>query len=240
MNAMHGLGGSEWFRARFGDAAPAVAGALIRAGRSAHDTSADTKATSGLPTDEPYGATFWQVLALGVVEELAEVQNVRKIRPKGSRFYLPVVGGTTIYAAKCASQTGPEADRVIIRWSQFRDELLSDVERRPEEYLPLAEWQADEDAEELASPTSEAEAVVLVAFVASDRAGLERIHIGDGYLDAHGAVIWIHHEELPVEVEIDLNATEEASQPRRFDEAPMKSLDMGVRDDDDDLAAGGQ
>ncbi|WP_336644619.1 hypothetical protein [Microbacterium sp. USHLN186] len=240
MGAMHGLGGSEWFRARFGDAAPTVAEALIRAGRSAHDTSADTKAASGLRTDEPYGATFWQVLALGVVEELAEVQNVRKIRPKGSRFYLPVVGGTTIYAAKCASQSGPEADRLVIRWSQFRDELLSDVERRPEEYLPLPEWQDDEDAEELASPTSEAEAVVLVAFVASDRAGLERIHIGDGYLDAHGGVIWIHHEELPVEVEVNLGAANATSQPRRFDEAPMKDLDMGVRGDDDDLVAGGQ
>jgi|GEM_PF-5744897 len=239
MDATHELGGSEWFRARFGEAAPTVAAALIRAGRSAHDTSADTKATSGLRTDEPYGATFWQVLALGVVEELAEVQNVRKIRPKGSRFPLPVVGVTTIYSAKCASQSGPEADRLVIRWSQFRDDLLSDVERRPEEYLPLADWQDDAGAEELASPRSEAEAVVLVVFVASDRSGLERIHIGDGYLDADGSVIWIHHEELPVEAEIDLGAATHVSEPRRFDEAPMKNLDMSVRDDDD-LAAGGQ
>ncbi|KJL24203.1 hypothetical protein [Microbacterium foliorum] len=239
MNTAQELGGSEWFRSRFGDAAPTVAAALIRAGRSAHDTSADTKATSGLRTDEPYGATFWQVLALGVVEELAEVQNVRKIRPKGSRFHLPVVAGTTIYAAKCASQSGPEADRLVIRWSQFRDELLSDVERRPEEYLPLEEWQDDEGTEELVSPTSEAEAVVLVAFVASDRAGLERIHIGDGYLDGNGAVIWLHHEELPVEVALDLDVTDEASEPRRFDEAPMRSLDMAVREDDD-LARGSQ
>lgn len=239
MNITRGLGDSEWFRARFGDDAPAVAAALIRAGRSAHDTSADTKATSGLPTDEPYGATFWQVLALGVVEELAGLQSVRTVRPKGSRFHLPVVAGTTIYAAKCASQSGPEADRLVIRWSHFRDELLSDVERRPEEYLPLAEWRDNEDSEELASPTSEADAVVLVAIVASDRTGLERIHIGDGYLDAHGAVIWIHHEELPVQVEIDLDAAAETSEPRRFDEAPMSNLDMGVRDDDD-LATGSQ
>lgn len=238
MDTVLDLGDSEWFRARFGEAAPAVAAALIRAGRAAHETSADTKATSGLRTDEPYGATFWQVLALNVVDELAEVPSVRKIRPKGSRFHLPVVGGTTIYAAKCASQSGPEAEHLVIRWSQFRDELLSDVERRPEEFLPLAEWQVDE-TEELASPGSEAEAVVLVAFVASDRAGLERIHIGDGYLDADGAVIWIHNEELPVAVTLDLAAAEEPTDLRRFDEAPMRSLDMGVREDDD-VAAGSQ
>jgi hypothetical protein len=152
---------------------------------------------------------------------------------------LPVVGGTTIYAAKCASQSGPEADHLVIRWSHFRDDLLSDVERRPEAYLPLAEWQDDEDIEGLVSPTSEAEAVVLVAFVASDRAGLERIHIGDGYLDATGAVIWIHHEELPVEVALELDVADEASESRRFDEAPMRNLDMGVREDDN-LAAGSE
>jgi hypothetical protein len=240
MNPTQSLGESDWFCARFGDAAPAVAAALIRAGRSAHETSADTKATSGLATDEPYGATFWQVLALGVVEELVGNQDVRTIHPKGSRFDLPVVGGTTIYAAKCASQSGPEADRLVIRWSQFRDQLLSDVERRPEEYLPLEEWQDGEEVDELVTPTSEAEAVVLVAYVASDRAGLERIHVGDGYLDAKGAVVWIHHEELPVEAVLNFDVTGKASEPRRFDEAPMRSLDMGVREDDHDLAVGSQ
>jgi hypothetical protein len=239
MDAAGRLGGSEWFRARFGDAAHAVAAALIRAGRAAHDTSADTKATSGLPTDEPYGATFWQVLAINVIEELAEVEDVRKIRPKGSRFELPVIGGTIIYAAKCASQSGPEAGHLVIRWSQFRDGLLADVERRPEEYLPLAEWQGDQGNEEFPFPASERDAVVLVAFVASDRTGLERIHIGDGYLDADGAVIWIHHEELPVAVALDTDVVGEAGESRRFDEAPMRTLDMDIREDDD-LSAGNQ
>jgi len=239
MNTTPGVGGNDWFRARFGDAGPAVVAALTRAGRSAHETSADTKATSGLRTDEPYGATFWQVLALNVVEELADIQGVRTIRPKGSRFHLPVVNGTTLYAAKCASQSGPEANRLVIRWSQFRDELLSDIERRPEEYLPLTEWQDERETEPLASPASEDEAVVLVAYVASDRAGLERIHIGDGYLDESGSVIWIHNEELPVEVTLDVDAAEGTRESRRFDEAPMRSLDMNVREDDD-IAAGSQ
>ncbi|WP_277959799.1 hypothetical protein [Frigoribacterium faeni] len=240
MNTAQEIGGSQWFHSRFGDDAPAVATALIRAGRTAHDTSADTKATSGLRTDEPYGATFWQVLALGIVEELAKIQNVRKIRPMGSRFDIPVVGATTIYAAKCASQSGPEADHLVIRWSQFRDQLLSDVERRPDDYLPLDEWHDGEEVDELVSPASEDDAVVLVAYVASDRAGLERIHVGDGYLDSNGAVIWIHHEELPVEEVLAWNENDEASEPRRFDEGPIQSLGLSVREDDHDAAASSQ
>ncbi|WP_323986736.1 hypothetical protein [Microbacterium plantarum] len=230
MDAGVTLGESEWFRKRFGQVAPAVAEGLIRAGRAAHETSAETKTASGLSTDEPYGATFWQVLALTVVEQLAAIQGTRTVRPKGSRFEIPVISGTTVYAAKCASRSGRSAGRLLLSWSHFRDELLREVERLPDEVLPLAEWQDEEDAE-LTPPTSESEAVVLVTYVASDRGGLERIFIGDGYLDSDGAVIWVHHEELPVKVQLDLAHMMPRAAVTRFDEAPMDDLDMSARDD---------
>lgn len=236
MIASSALGDSEWFKLRFGGVAPTVAEALMRAGQVAHETSADTKATSGLPTDEPYGATFWQVLALEAFNRISEIQGVREVRPRGSRFKLPIVNGTTVYAVKCAAGSGPSSDRLTVRWSYFRDALLGDVERRPEETLSL--WPVDEDDQELQAPTSEVDAVVLVTYVASDRGGLERIYIGDGYLDPKGTVFWLHCEELPIKANAELADSAPFAVSARFDDAPGPDLNMGLREEDADTTAG--
>ncbi|GAA1788289.1 hypothetical protein [Agromyces lapidis] len=231
------LGGSEWFQGRFGTVADEVAEALVRAGRNAHETAADSKAASKLRTDEPYGATFWQILALSTVEELSGIQGVQTTKPKGSRFELPVVNGTILYAAKCASQSGPQADRLMIRWSNFRERLFDNVERPDAMHLPLPEWEPE--TSRIETPSSAANAVILVAYVASDRGGLERIYIGDGYLDAEGHVHWVYYEELsvgPAEMGTGVTSAEQAG---RFDDAPMPDLDMGLYVDDD-AAEGGR
>lgn len=224
-----GFGDSDWFRKRFGDAGPSVARALLTAGREAHDRSSDTKAASGLMTNEPYGATFWQVLALEIVEELSGVQGIGTSKPKGARYALPVVNGTTIHAVKCASRSGSHHDRLKIRWSQFRDDSMLSVERVKDEVLPLEEWLNELDDEGIEAPTSAKDAVVLAAFVASADGGLQHIYVGDGYIDRNDDVHWVRHEEVPVRVEVaDLIGTGSVVADR-FDSAPGNAdLSLGL------------
>lgn len=236
MDVSTGLGDSDWFRERFGDAAPAVAEALIRAGHHAHNTASDTKATSGLRTDEPYGATFWQVLALTIIRELAHIPGLLTVRPAGSRFDIPVINGTTVYAAKCSTRSGRSAGTLRMGWSHFRDDLLHNVERVPAERLPFGDW--DNETDGPARPSSVEDAVVLTAYVASDGGGLERIFIGDGYLDADGNVIWAHCEALPVDSTLD--AVNSAPRPfaPRFDDAPMADLPLSLREESEAVVDG--
>lgn len=224
-----GVGYSEWFRQRFGDAGPAVARALIRAGHEAHNRSSDTKTASGLKTDEPYGATFWQVLAIDVVEQLSGVQGIRALKPKGARYPLPVVNGTTVHAVKCASRSGSRPDQLKIRWSQFRDDSMSQVARVTGDILPLDEWLEEEEAEGIDAPTSPDECVVLAAFVASASGGLERIYLGDGYIDRNDDVYWVHYEEVPVRLEAGELISTVSIVAERFDSAPgTVDIDMGL------------
>lgn len=225
-----GPGNSVWFEKRFGDAGPATARALIRAGHGAHDRSSDTKTASGLRTDEPYGATFWQVLAIDFLEHLSEVQGISTAKPKGFRYDIPVINGTTVHALKCSSRSGSRVDRLKINWSQARDDSLAQVERKSDDILPLDEWLNDTSDDDLAAaPSSEDDAVVLAAFVASANGGLERIYIGDGYIDHNDNVHWVHVEELPVRLDsVELIGTL-AVPSDRFDSAPGDfDLDMGL------------
>ncbi|GEC74183.1 hypothetical protein [Microbacterium maritypicum] len=224
------IGNTAWFQQRFGDAGPAVAKALIRAGHEAHNRSSDTKAASGLTTDEAYGATFWQVLAIDLVEQLSSVQGIRALKPKGARHPLPIVNGTTIHAVKCASRSGSRHDQLKIRWSQFRDDSMSQVARVTGDVLPLAEWLDEDEDEGIDAPTSPDESVVLAAFVASASGGLERIYIGDGYIDRSDDVYWVHYEEIPVRLDAgELISTVSVVVAERFDSAPgTVDIDMGL------------
>ncbi len=231
-----GLGDSSWFRRRFGDAGPATARALIGAGLGAHNRSSDTKTASGLKTDEPYGATFWQVLAIGFLEHLSEVQGIGTAKPKGFRYEIPVINGTTVHALKCSSRSGSRSDRLKINWSQARDDSLAHVERLSDDVLPLEEWLADAGSGDFAeAPSSEDDAVVLAAFVASASGGLERIYIGDGYIDRNDNVHWVHVEEIPVRLEfVELDNTLTVPSDR-FDSAPGDfDLDMGLAQEKED------
>lgn len=182
-----------------------------------------------MKTNEPYGATFWQVLSIEIVEELAGVQGIGTSKPKGARYALPVVNGTTIHAVKCASRSGSRHDRLKIRWSQFRDDSMSNVERIKADVLPLEEWLNEQEEEGIEAPSSADNAVVLAAFVASPDGGLQHIYIGDGYIDRNDDVRWVHHEEVPVRVDVGELTSTVSVVADRFDSAPGNAdLNLGL------------
>ena len=83
--------------------------------------------------------------------------------------------------------------------------------------------------EGIAAPASADESVVLAAFVASASGGLERIYIGDGYIDRNDDVYWVHYEEIPVRLGAGELTSTVSVVAERFDSAPGSvDIDMGL------------
>lgn len=222
---------SDWCESKFGASADEVLSGVVRACILAQESASDAQAGSRLRSNEPFGATFWVALGENAAPELASVPGFSKKRPKGSRFDIPSINGTTILATKCASNAGPERDRLKVRWSAFRDDQLKDVERPADAVLALDEWIEEEPP--LTRPDAPTNSAVLIVVVASAEGGLQRIYIGDGYLEDDGRVRWIYCEAVPLEASAPVTAVSVPEARPRFDEAPMRDLDLGMHEVDE-------
>ncbi|MGW4928266.1 hypothetical protein ACWEOH_03860 [Agromyces sp. NPDC004153] len=221
----------QWRRARFGDSYDAVLDSLRMAAMVAHQKGVDAKDGSGLPSDDNYGVTYWQILLLELMTRLRSDVDVREVRLNGGRYPLPEINGTTILAARAATGSGPNVESLRLKRSKSRDLLLGKrTEFAEAAAFDFSEWLNEEI--EVDFPGSEADAVVMAVVVAGPRTGVTRIYIGDGYLSENGTVVWGYVEQV---------ALAESAQPalqlagvqtnRRFNELPA--------DDDLDIALHG-
>lgn len=223
----------QWQTERFGASYDVVVDALRAAAATAHEKGVDAKDGSGLPSDDNYGVTYWQVLLVELMAGLRREIDVRDVRLTGGRYPLPEVNGTTILAARSATGSGPNAGNLRLKRSRIRDELLSNRSFTVESgAFDFSDW--IENDVEIAFPDSESTAVVMAVVVAGPRTGVTRLYLGDGYLSSNGTVIWGHVEQISLgeNARPAMNLVTEPTAVR-FDDLPVDDdLDLGLQGGD--------
>ncbi|MCT2977624.1 hypothetical protein EFN79_02360 [Propionibacterium freudenreichii] len=224
---------SAWFTEHFGEYSQRVMLALANAGRAAHERSLDAKTGSQLATNEAYGS-FWVSLPEEVVAHLDFLPGHEVIRPAGSRYDLIVFDGTLIFPAKCG-RGSCAVDRIRLGQSGLRRRVFSlednTVSVRQEQLDFDFSLDNDLDAALKDGSFGSATRVVLIAYDASARGGLQHVYVGDAALDSSGLVTWRYREELPLRL-LDGEGTALAGLGElaaRFDDAPLPESDLTLR-----------
>lgn len=224
---------SAWFTEHFGEHSQRAMLALANAGRAAHERSLDAKTGSQLATNEAYGS-FWVSLPEEVAANLDFLPGHEVIRPSGSRYDLVVFDGTLVFPAKCGRGSSA-VDRIRLGQSGFRRRVFSlegnsaDVKQEQLDF----DFGLDSDLDTALKDGSfgSATRVVLIAYDASARGGLQHVYVGDASLDSSGFVTWRYREELPLRL-LDGEGTALAGLgelPARFDDAPLPEGDLTLR-----------
>lgn len=215
----------------FGDQATAAAHAFARAANTAQNDGTEAKVGSRLPTNEPYGATVWLAFARETASELENI-GAATARPKGCRYRLAILNGTLALAVKLpADSRGIEHIRIA---SAIRQRILCLSGDRAGVTLDFGddfELVDDEDHAVTDAEFGGATRVILVVLEGSARGGVESIHIGDVSLGDLGHVVWLHREQLPVEVSADMVAglvVLELEQSTSFASADMPEAPLGL------------
>ncbi|PPH53124.1 hypothetical protein [Rathayibacter sp. AY1E2] len=191
---------SSWMRKAFGASSADVAVALARAATTAQTDGHEAKAGSRLSTNEPYGATTWLAFAHETATEL-EAVGAEVLRPARCRYRVGIIEGTLVLAVKLpASTKGVETMSIE---SAIRQRILRLASVNGDSTLDFGDDYEFTDSDGHVVTDAEfgtAARTVLVVMEGDARSGVEHLHIGDVRVDGTGAVLWVHHEELPTTV----------------------------------------
>ncbi|MCS4277798.1 hypothetical protein M2390_003013 [Mycetocola sp. BIGb0189] len=191
---------SLWMKEAFEEDAAEVATILIQAASTAQADGSEAKAGSRLTTDDAYGVTARLAFANETVTGLEEI-GAEIVHPRGSRHSVGVVNGTLILAIKLPANNKGVDD--IKMKSAVRRRMLDLAPVREHTTLDFgADYELTSSDGRVVNTTEfgTATRAVLIALKGSARSGVEHLYIGDVRLSDSGEVIWLHREELPIDM----------------------------------------
>ena len=245
---------SAWAQARFGDGAGELAQAVARAIHRAHDRALAAHVSSGLASNDAYGATMHAAQYEELAAECGDLPGVSMRKPTGvrGRFDLVVRDDppVVLYPWRYAADKAIPRDRAKLRppVSDLRKSLLSlNADTLPDQLtLDQTELDPDQLERELAEEQALLEQlaslgqVVTIGYASNPGGGILELGWGDVELadEETGRVRWRYWEELPPPGDQagEAGARQPAAQvdgdghtrASRFDDAPLLD-DLGLR-----------
>lgn len=239
---------SDWARQRFGSAAEALIEAVPAAIQHAQALATAAHDSSGLTSNDAYGATMRVVLHHALVDFTAEIPGVVARKPVGvrSRFPYVVIEETSVALMPWRYAVDGSVRRVDAKFpvpvSDLRTAMLS-LNEHPNHLQPTLQETALNVDELEAMFAAEADmldqlrsmgTVVTVALASNPVNGIVTLGWGDAQLanPETGKVIWHSWEELTMNPGTPLALRPVAPRPApqapvsRFDDAPEEDLHL--------------
>lgn len=228
----------------FGELAEDAARVFIEAGRATHDRSADAKDAAGLKTNEVYGASFWLNLPRHVSGRLEPLlPGCLRIHPPSSRYSLLVWNGTVIFPVKIMERSSNRVGSMRVRVSDLRRQLFAlNPPAEPDlSLLDLLEGYDQADlqlrAETVADDArvalgSNADSMMIIAYVCTAEGGLQEVHVGSGTLDDEGYILWSERQSLSLLDDLDLVGTPQLVAGETFADGPAPMPALGMVEDE--------
>lgn len=228
---------------RFGEAAPAVTAALVRAGQEAHARSLDAKIGSRLKSNHAYGSTFWLALPQEVVACLLPLlDGAIPFPPHGSQYELLVWKGIAILPVKVIDGATRHG-RMRARLSHLRTSLTSvNMPEPPEATLldQLPGFQIDDFEQEALNVVENARkalldiatTMVVAAYACNATGGLQVVEVGIATLDEGGFIHFSDSQRLSIVEPAAKSAKPVPVAGDSFTSAPRPKPALGLVEDE--------